>query len=150
MLYCYMKPISTRNLLYSEMSNKKWCNLSRQYVTFVNQYQISFAPQDRQSIKHITVYCNRYCYCAWFASLTQLCMTTHICAQCFSASKRNMWNVLMIHSPSKDIHIQNHKIFDNTGNSGNASTIPAECVSAENAGMVGFRQSRQFRHSSIS
>ncbi len=46
---------------------------------------------------------------------------------------------------SMDMHIQNHEIFDNLGNSGNASTIPAECVSAENAGIVGFRQSRNWR-----
>ena len=43
------------------------------------------------------------------------------------------------------IHIQNQEIFDNPGNSGKASTIPAEFVSPENAGMVGFRHFRQFQ-----
>ena len=36
------------------------------------------------------------------------------------------------------IHIQNQEIFDNPGNSGKASTIPAEFVYPENAGMVGI------------
>ena len=45
---------------------------------------------------------------------------------------------------SCNIHIQNQEIFDNPGNSGKASTIPAESVSPENAGMVGFRHFRQF------
>ena len=36
--------------------------------------------------------------------------------------------------------------FDNPGIYGKASTIPAESVSPENAGMVGFRHFRQCRH----
>ncbi len=36
------------------------------------------------------------------------------------------------------------KIFDNPSIFGNASTIPADFISAVNAGIVCFRQSRQF------
>ena len=47
------------------------------------------------------------------------------------------------------IHIQNMKNFDNPGIFGNASTIPADSISAVNAGIVGFPQYlRQFRQCS--
>ncbi len=51
-----------------------------------------------------------------------------------------------LHLREEVIHIQNQEIFDNPGISCKASAIPAESVSPENAGMVGFRHFRQFRH----